>query len=151
MDLLFQRWDRDPAGAHLGLRIVNSQASGHHPGWGSGCHQGKEKERAGPSAGLAGSCQKLPGGEAKGQDCASGWKLRLKPGLVFPLLLCRIILIGREERNGQFRWDDPGLESHFSERWILRGSFPSPNPSVAPGSLLRTLTSSARPLRPFVM
>lgn len=74
MDLLFQNGDRGPEGAHLGLRRVNSQASGHHPGWGSGCYQGKEKENAGPSAGSAGSCQKLPGGEAgaKGQDRASG-------------------------------------------------------------------------------
>lgn len=69
MDLLFQSWDGVPAGSRLGLRLgVNTQASGPHPGWGSGCPQGEEKEPAGQSAGLsAGSCQKLPGGEAGAQ------------------------------------------------------------------------------------
>lgn len=114
---------------------MNGQASGPHPGWGSGCPQGKEKEPAGQSAGLsAGGCQKLPGrrSRCRGQDCASRWKQCLKPGLVFPFPPCQVFLIGREERKRQFLWEDPGLESHSSERWILGDSFLDSSPSEAP-------------------
>ena len=67
-----------------------------------------------------------------GQDRASRWKQCLKPGLVFPFPPCQVLLIGREERKGRFLWEDPGLESHSSERWILGDSFLDSSPSEAP-------------------
>ena len=72
----------------------------------------------------------------RGQDCASRWKQRLKPGLDSLFPSCQVILTGSEERKEQFLWEGPGLESHSSERWILRDSFLASNPSVAPQSLL---------------
>lgn len=129
-----------PCRCSPGAEAGSSQASGHHPGWGSGCPQGKEKEKRQAwqpqpayhwaaargcqeeKQALRGRTASTVGRDVQNLDC-----------FLTPAMLGHFDWQGRKE--------GPGFQSHFSERWIHRGCFPDPNPSAAPRTFWRTSTS----------
>lgn len=113
----------------MGLRLENLKFLGPRP-QGVDTLKAKRSLLADSALLSAGSCQRLPGGEAgaKGQDYASRWKQHLKLGLFpIPTMLCHFDRQRKEK--GQFLWEDIELESHSSKRCILRNSFRAPNSS----------------------